>query len=89
MILTINGGSSSIKFSLYKLNEPLQKMLFGEIENIGTAKVKLNFTIIADQQKNTLPIEAKDHHHAATHLIDWLEKQEDFTSVKAIGHRIV
>lgn len=41
MILTINGGSSSIKFSLYKMNEPLQKMLFGEIENIGTAKAKL------------------------------------------------
>ncbi|QOW11820.1 acetate/propionate family kinase [Kaistella flava (ex Peng et al. 2021)] len=89
MILTINGGSSSIKFSLYKINESLQKMLFGEIENIGTAKAKLNFTIIADQQKKSLPIDAKDHSHAANHLIDWLEKEQDFTSVKAIGHRIV
>lgn len=89
MIFTINGGSSSIKFSLYKMNEPLQKILFGEIENIGTAKAKLIFTNTADQQKNSLSIDVKDHNHAANHLIDWLEKQEDFTSVKAIGHRIV
>jgi acetate kinase len=30
-----------------------------------------------------------DHKSAANSLIDWLEKQIDFKSVKAVGHRVV
>ena len=89
MILTINGGSSSIKFSLYKIDEPLKQLFSGEIENIGSKKSTLNFNNNKDQQKNSLDIEATDHGQAANHLIDWLEKREHFDSVKAIGHRIV
>ena len=88
-ILTVNGGSSSIKFSLYKIKEPLEQLYNGEIENIGSKKSTLNFNNNTDQQKNSFNIEAADHDQAANHLIEWLEKQEHFDSVKAIGHRIV
>ncbi|SDD88777.1 acetate kinase [Pricia antarctica] len=88
-ILTINGGSSSIKFSLYKVKEPLERLLYGAIENIGDKKVKFNFTTAHNPQKIRYDIEAKNHQQAANHLVDWLEKQQDFTSVSAIGHRIV
>ena len=88
-ILTINGGSSSIKFSLYKIEDPLRQMFVGQIENIGTKKAKLSFNNSVTAQNNGIPIKAKDHNEAASHLIDWLEKQEGFGSIKAIGHRIV
>ena len=88
-ILTINGGSSSIKFSLYRIKESLEQLFDGEIENIGTKKATLNFNSNTDQQKNSINFEASDHDQAANHLIEWLEKQEYFDSVKAIGHRIV
>ncbi len=88
-ILTINGGSSSIKFSLYKIEDPLKQMFNGQIENIGTKKAKLSFNNSVTEQKNRIPIKAKDHNEAAVNLIDWLEKQEGFSSIKAIGHRIV
>ncbi len=88
-ILSINGGSSSIKFSLYRIKEKLEQLLYGEIENIGTEKAKLNFNVVPDHQKNCIYIQAANHAEAATHLIDWLEKQKHFDSVKAIGHRIV
>ncbi len=88
-ILSINGGSSSIKFSLYKIKEPLEQLFNGEIENIGTKKSILNFNNTKNQHKNSIDFEASDHDQAANHLIDWLEKQEHFDSVKAIGHRIV
>ncbi len=89
MILAINGGSSSIKFALFKAGNSLEQLFNGEIENIGTEKAKLNFNNATDQQKNSLDIKASDHDQAANHLIDWLEKQKHFDSVKAIGHRIV
>ncbi|MGV8813541.1 MAG: acetate/propionate family kinase [Gelidibacter sp.] len=88
-ILTINGGSSSIKFSLYRMKEPLERLLYGAIENIGAKKTKFNFTTAHNSQKSSYDIEAKNHEQAANHLVDWLEKQQDFTSVSAIGHRIV
>ena len=88
-ILTINGGSSSIKFSLYRIKEPLEQLFYGEIENIGTKKATLNFNNAPHQQRNSLDIEAANHDEAANHLIEWLEKQKHFDSVKAVGHRIV
>ncbi|MEO5995714.1 MAG: acetate/propionate family kinase [Chitinophagaceae bacterium] len=88
-ILSINGGSSSIKFSLYKINEQLEHLLYGEIENIGSKKAKLNFNNTRDQKKESVDIEAANHNQASNHLVEWLEKQEGFVSVIAIGHRIV
>ena len=34
-ILTINGGSSSIKFALFEAGDPLRRILEGAIERIG------------------------------------------------------
>ena len=88
-ILTVNGGSSSIKFSFYKSKASLEQLFYGAIENIGTPKAILHFTIIAGEQKSSSSIEAADHDEAANQLIDWLEKQEGFDSITSIGHRIV
>ncbi len=88
-ILTINGGSSSIKFSLYKIENPLKQMFYGQLENIGSANAKLSFNNSITEQKNCISIKAADHKEAVDYLIDWLEKQEGFDSIKAVGHRIV
>jgi acetate kinase len=88
-VLTINGGSSSIKFALYETGGSLKQLFSGEIESIGTKKTKLNFNNNITNQKNSLDIQVANHDEAANFLIDWLEKQEGFTSIKAIGHRIV
>jgi acetate kinase len=88
-ILTINGGSSSIKFGLFEMADTLVELFCGEIENIGTDHAKFHFSNIRTDEKTITSIKAADHDEAATLLIDWLEKQENFTSVKAIGHRIV
>ena len=88
-VLTINGGSSSIKFALYEIERSLKQLFFGKMENIGAKNTKLSFTNTITHKKNSINIKAADHDAAATFLIDWLEKQDGFVSVKAIGHRIV
>ena len=40
-ILTINGGSSSIKFALFEAGSPLKRILSGGIERIGTPEAAL------------------------------------------------
>ena len=88
-ILTINGGSSSIKFSLYKIEDSLKELFSGEIENIGANNTNLNYHDKLLNKKESLKINSTDQNSAANFLIDWLEKKEEFKSVAAIGHRIV
>ena len=42
-ILTINGGSSSIKFALYQDEEPLKRGLYGKVDRIGLSGTNLTF----------------------------------------------
>ena len=88
-ILTINGGSSSIKFALYEIEGSLMQLLSGEIENIGAANTVLNFTDFSADQKGSNGVNADNYDNGATFLIEWLKKQECFGSVSAVGHRIV
>ena len=88
-LLTINGGSSSIKFALYENEGSLKQLFYGEIENIGTKNAVLNFSDAINNKKNTININTVDYDESVNHLIDWLQLQEGFTSAKAIGHRIV
>ncbi|MFP5039367.1 acetate/propionate family kinase [Parasediminibacterium sp. JCM 36343] len=89
MILTINGGSSSIKFAFYSIDGLFTKLLFGQIESIGSAKATLSFQNTIAGQKKTIPAQAANYDEAAKLLVSLLEKQQEFTSIIAIGHRIV
>lgn len=86
-ILTLNAGSSSIRFALYEKQGELKQMLSGKIERIGLQDA--TFIIHQNEQKTQHPIDASDFHTATLSLIGWLEKQDWFARVKAIGHRVV
>jgi len=88
-VLTVNGGSSSIKFALYRTDEPPQRNLYGKVDRIGFGGTNLTFNDPTRNQQGSRDINASDHRSAATFLIDWLEEQIDFASVRAVGHRVV
>jgi len=88
-ILTINGGSSSIKFALYQIGEPLARMLHGKIDRIGLPDTSLEFNDRIRNQQGINSFVASDPKSAANSLIDWLEGQHGFASVRAVGHRVV
>jgi acetate kinase len=88
-ILSINGGSSSIKFALYRVAEPLQRRLYGKVDRIGLGGTNLTFHDPDGKPQASLDLTVTDHRSAANFLIDWLEKQNGFESVVAVGHRVV
>jgi len=88
-ILTINGGSSSIKFALYEAVKPLRRGLYGMVDRIGLSGTNLTFHKAGGKPLASRKLIAADHKSAANALIDWLEKQIDFKSVKGVGHRVV
>lgn len=87
-VLAINGGSSSIKFALYAAAESPVRLLSGKIERIGLPDAVLTVNE-SEKKPDTQSIEASDHGTAGTVLMNWLEQHLGFTSVTAIGHRVV
>jgi acetate kinase len=62
-ILTINGDSSSIKFSLYQTGEPLERRLHGNMERIGLSRTSLTFDESIDRSPDIREV-------AATHFVE-------------------
>ena len=89
MILTINGGSSSIKFALYQAGATeLTLVMKGKIDRVGTKEATLSFRRV-EGASGEISVAADDLQQAGTSLADWLEQQPDLDRVTAIGHRIV
>lgn len=88
VVLAINGGSSSIRFALYEVGSPLPAWT-GRIDRIGLHGT--NLVAVASTGKSTVPrrVVAPDHRAAVGFLLTWLEHQPFFTSIKAVGHRVV
>jgi acetate kinase len=87
-VLTVNGGSSSIKFALYRADSPATRLLAGKIERIGLPKPILT---ARDGDEKAAPhfIRAPDHCAAGAFLIGWLDRHVGFDKVVGIGHRVV
>ncbi len=52
-ILTLNGGSSSIKFALYQVGEPLKRSLYGKVDRIGLSGTSLTFNDPTGNQQDS------------------------------------
>jgi acetate kinase len=88
-VLTINGGSSSIRFAVYEAGEEPRRRLDGKIDRIGLRGTNLIVNDPAGKPQRPRPLAAADHRTAVSFLLDWLEAQPVFASVKAVGHRVV
>jgi acetate kinase len=88
-ILTINGGSSSIKFALYHTGETMEQGIHGSVDRIGLPGTNLTFSDSDKIQNDSLILESSDTRSAANFLIDWLEEKVDFSVIVGIGHRVV
>ena len=91
-ILTINAGSSSVKFALFELAEHISEKaaISGQIDGIGTAHVRLvakdnTGTRIVDQ---ALPAGA-DHATSFDELLHWFSSSAKGGKIVAVGHRVV
>jgi acetate kinase len=88
-ILTINAGSSSIKFALYQTGERLEQRLHGSVDRIGLPGTILAFGDSTGGKNGSVLFDSSDARSVSNALIDWLEGQIDFSSINGVGHRVV
>ena len=88
LVLTINAGSSSIKFALYPLAPGLTPVCQGAIADIGEAHSRFYVNGSAgDTFERRFPI--PETVTAVNVLVDWLTERLAPASVAAIAHRVV
>jgi len=93
LILTINGGSSSIKFALFEVSrEPQsrpQRLLRGGMERIGFSEAHFSVAGNDPEENFSKSIQASDAAGAIDILISWIRNHKKAASINAISHRIV
>ncbi len=85
-ILTVNGGSSSIKFALFEAGESLNRTLDGSIERIGLPDATF---VIKGSENFSRPLAVPNHTVAVKVLMDWVEERNGRDALTAVGHRVV
>lgn len=90
-ILVLNGGSSSIKFAVYRpVIDALERRLVGTIDRIGRADSRLLVSGASGEPIAKQGVAAANDAQAASALLEWLEHDGGgFASIGAVGHRIV
>ena len=91
-ILTINAGSSTVRFAVFADREPLGRLLSGTVDRIGAGGTTLT-VVETDGRRHEVDEpglkRADDAVAAAAAAIGWLKARLIGTSIAAIGHRVV
>jgi len=82
-ILSLNSGSSSLRFTLYELAKPLAPMITGKFDRIGSAAATAAFTFGGDTEERAANL--PDHAACVPLLLELLGKAQ----LSAVGHRVV
>lgn len=94
-ILTVNGGSSSLKCALYELENGATRLRYGfKLSNIlGDARAKISAAdgqLLADLRPDFSAITREGRHQACLDLVfSWLRQQPDAREIAGISHRVV
>jgi acetate kinase len=88
-ILTINGGSSSLKSSLFQVGSSLTRVVSSKVDRIGLSEGTMTLTDVAGGASERRTIQAVQHQDCVEPLMVWLEQKIAMTDLMAIGHRVV
>jgi acetate kinase len=88
-ILTINGGSSSIKFALFGGGDPPERLLEGAIDRIGQPEATLRVKGLNGSDDFSRLVAAPDHTAAVGALMEWIVGRSGQEALTGVGHRVV
>jgi acetate kinase len=88
-VVTLNAGSSSVKFALYAADEEWPRLIVsGCVEGLG-AKPRFRVAIVGGRASDK-PLPPKlTHKKAIAAIFEWIEDAYPVAVVSAIGHRVV
>lgn len=88
-ILTINVGSSTIKFAVFEAGDSTLRMREGSLEWGGGTQAELRVKGPDPEDTEVLSLPVSDHPAALNALMDWMEEHISRNTLAAVGHRLV
>lgn len=88
-ILVINGGSSTLKFALFRVGTAPVRELAGSIDRIGSPEASLRWTPEGAGTIGPRSVEAPNHAACIEPLLSCLTDRLTHRPLVAIGHRVV
>jgi acetate kinase len=87
--LTINGGSSSLKFAVFEAADSIERLLSGRVERIGRGESRLVVSGAGGSRREDCAVEAPNQAAAAALVIERLKQDPGLSTIAAVGHRVV
>ena len=88
-VLTLNAGSSSLKFALFDADSPLSQIVSGAITGIGSTLATFTLKDMAGGPLERAAVSALDPVSGLAYLLDRLEAMVGSNGFAAVGHRVV
>ncbi len=89
LILTVNSGSSSIKFGLYRMGRAETMVLSGSVAGIGLDSGTFRASEGDGKVVIEKPLQLLEHSEALKELIEWLKNSQGRYHFDTVGHRLV
>jgi acetate kinase len=89
LLLTINGGSSSLKFAVFRAATTPTRVVTGKIERIGLSDSMLSVTDSATGATKRHAVEAPHHRACVSTVCTALAEHVSLDAIVGIGHRVV
>ena len=88
-LMTLNAGSSSLKFAVFDVRSPPVQIAFGAINGIGSTLATFTLKGMTSDLSEHATIPALDQVRGLAYLLDRLADTLGCTGFTAVGHRVV
>ena len=88
-VLTLNAGSSSLKFALFDADSPLHQIVSGVINGIGSTLATFTMRGMQGEELERAVVSALDPVEGLAYLLDRLVATVGSAGFVAVGHRVV
>jgi acetate kinase len=89
LVLTLNVGSSSLKFSVFDMEDVEALLICGKVTGIGLDEASLEMEDAKGHSLIHRKLTAADHAAALSQVLESLEKNISLDTILAVGHRVV
>lgn len=89
LILSLNVGSASLKFAVYRIGPTEERVLTGNLDRVGLHGGRFRAQRVDGTTLEDAAIELPDFGAALTQLLRWLPQHLPGESLAAVGHRVV
>jgi len=89
LILTLNVGSASLKFGVYRFGPAGERVLTGNFDRVGLHDGRFRAHWGDGTSLEDTSLDLPDFEAAMTQLLRWLPQHLSGDSIAAVGHRVV